>query len=340
MNAQLDFVHVDTPDLHIERRKQLMKKYPAELRSIMGNHPATFAWIIACVAAQFVVAYFLRDAHWALVLGVAYVFGAFANHALYVFVHDAAHNLVFKSSRANRLAGMVCDFALVVPGAMAFRKYHLLHHNKMGQYDYDGDLSPLWEAKLVGNNPFKKLIWVLLLGISEGSRPMRFKAPPFWDRWIIASTLLQFTVNGVAFYFLGASALAYLLASTVFGLGLHPLGARWIAEHFLSDSKQETYSYYGPMNSVMFNVGYHTEHHDVMTVAWNRLPLVTKIAPEFYTGLETVKSYPGLLFRFITDPKMSLYSRILRKSETRAAALAPTNVGDEAATYVPNPASA
>lgn len=340
MNQKLDFVHVDTPDLHVERRKQLMKKYPAELRAIMGNNPSTFAWIFACVATQFGVAYFLRNAHWAIVLGVAYAFGAFLNHALYVFIHDAAHNLVFKSSRANRLAGMFCDFALVVPGAMAFRKYHLLHHNKMGQYDYDGDLSPMWEAKLVGNNPFKKLIWVLLLGISEGSRPMRFKAPPFWDRWIVLNAIVQVSVIAVALSVVGFAGMGYLFASTVFGLGLHPLGARWIAEHFLSDSKQETYSYYGPMNPFMFNVGYHMEHHDIMTVAWNRLPRVTKIAPEFYENLETVKSYPGLLFRFITDPKMSLYSRILRKSETRAAALAPTNADDEGATYVPNPASA
>jgi sphingolipid delta-4 desaturase len=275
-----------------------------------------------------------------VILAVAYVFGAFANHALYVFIHDAAHNLVFKSSNANRFVGMLCDFALVVPGAMAFRKYHLLHHNKMGQYDYDGDLSPLWEAKLVGNSTFRKLIWVLLLGISEGARPMRFKAPPFWDRWIVTNALIQVAVVCLIFYFVGFAPIAYLFASTVFGLGLHPLGARWIAEHFLSDSKQETYSYYGPMNPLMFNVGYHTEHHDIMTVAWSRLPQIKKIAPEFYSDLETVKSYPGLLLNFITNPKMSLYSRILRKSESRATALARTNTAEEGATFVANPTSA
>lgn len=340
MKPTLDFLRVDAPDLHIQRRKELMKKYPKELRAIMGNHPGTFLWVLACVATQFAIGYALRDQAWYVILGVAYVFGAFLNHALYVFLHDAAHNLIFKSSDANRYAGMFCDFALVVPGAMAFRKYHLLHHNKMGQYDYDGDLSPLWEAKLVGNSRLKKLIWVLLLGISEGSRPMRFKAPPFWDRWIVTNALLQIAVMATATYFLGFAGVAYLFASTVFGLGLHPLGARWIAEHFLSDSKQETYSYYGPMNPFMFNVGYHMEHHDLMTVSWNRLPRITKIAPEFYRDLETVKSYPGLLLKFILDPKMSLYSRILRKSETRAQALSPTNVGEEGATVVMDPASA
>jgi sphingolipid delta-4 desaturase len=338
--AKLDFTHVETPDLHVERRKSLMRTYSKELRAIMGNNPGTMLWILAVVGAQFAMAYALRHQAWYVILGVAYVFGAFLNHALYVFVHDSAHNLVFKSSNANRAAGMICDFALVVPGAMAFRKYHLLHHNKMGQYDFDADLSPEWEAKAVGNSSFRKLIWMLLLGISEGSRPMRFKAPPFWDRWIFANLVVQLAVAATAFYFLGLAGIVYLFASTVFGLGLHPLGARWIAEHFLSDSKQETYSYYGPMNPIMFNVGFHMEHHDLMTVAWSRLPEITKIAPEYYRDLETVKSYPGLLFKFITDPKMSLYSRILRKSESRTVALAPMTTREEGATYVPNPASA
>jgi len=67
----------------------------------------------------------------------------------------------------------------------------------------------------------------------------------------------------------------------------------------------------------MFNVGYHMEHHDLMTIPWKRLPQITRIAPEYYSNLETVKSYPGLLIRFIMDPKLSLYSRVLRKSEAR-----------------------
>lgn len=310
----MNFIHVETPDLHIERRKELMKKYPAELRAIMGNSPTTFLWIFACVGSQFVAAYLLRNSPWYLILATAYVFGAFLNHALYVFVHEAAHNLIFKSSNANRFAGIFSDFALVVPGAMGFRKYHLMHHNKMGQYDFDADLSPTWEAKLVGNNPFKKLIWVFMLGISEGMRPMRFKTPAFWDRWIVGNLAIQVVVMAATVYFLGLPAILYLFASTVFGLGFHPLGARWIAEHFLTNPKQETYSYYGPMNKIMFNVGYHMEHHDLMTIPWNRLPQLTKIAPEYYSTLTKVKSYPGLLYHFITSPDMSLYSRILRKS--------------------------
>ena len=56
-------------------------------------------------------------------------------------------------------------------------------------------------------------------------------------------------------------------------MGLHPLGARWIQEHYLVHGEQETTSYYGILNVPALNVGYHNEHHDFPSVPWNRLPL-------------------------------------------------------------------
>ena len=75
---------------------------------------------------------------------------------------------------------------------------------------------------------------------------------------------------------------------------------------------QETYSYYGPLNKVSFNVGYHNEHHDIVTVPWSKLPEVRRIAPEFYDSLQSYSSWSSLLVRFIRDSNITLYNAIVR----------------------------
>jgi sphingolipid delta-4 desaturase len=103
--------------------------------------------------------------------------------------------------------------------------------------------------------------------------------------------------------------LAYLFASSVFSIGLHPLGARWIQEHFPVFAGQYTTSYYGPANAFVFNAGLHVEHHDLPFIAWHRLPAVRWIAPEYYDGLGSVQSWTALLVRFIFDRRLTLERR-------------------------------
>jgi sphingolipid delta-4 desaturase len=104
----------------------------------------------------------------------------------------------------------------------------------------------------------------------------------------------------------------YLVFSFFFSIGLHPLGARWIQEHYLTYPPQETYSYYGPLNILALNVGYHNEHHDMPSVPWNNLPKLKSRAPEFYNNLVYHKSWTRLLFKFLFDKNLSLFSRMLR----------------------------
>ena len=97
-------------------------------------------------------------------------------------------------------------------------------------------------------------------------------------------------------------------------MGLHPLGARWIQEHYTSDESQETYSYYGWLNALALNVGYHNEHHDFPSVPWNRLPQLKKMAPEMYDSLNAHQSWTKLILVFILTDKLTLRSRILRNN--------------------------
>ena len=76
---------------------------------------------------------------------------------------------------------------------------------------------------------------------------------------------------------------------------------------------QETFSYYGKLNRLTFNVGYHNEHHDFPSVPWIRLPQIRAVAPEFYEDLTAHTSWTRLLFRFLFDPEITLYSRMTRE---------------------------
>ncbi len=311
-----DFIYVDEPISHVQRRREIAAKHP-EVRALMTRHPMSALWIIALVGSQWLVASQAAGFEaWAFI-AVAFLFGAFVNHALYVMIHECTHALVFRNQTLNRLFAIFCDFALVLPSAMGFRKFHLHHHRYLGQYDMDPDIVSHREAQLIGNSAWRKAAWVALLPVSQALRPMKLKAQRgvgLWDAWVVANLLAVIASNVAIYVWLGPAALGYLALSTLFALGLHPLGGRWIQEHHVTAEGQDTYSYYGPLNKLCFNMGYHNEHHDFPAVPWNKLPELRRIAPEFYDGLKSYDSWVGVLRHFIFDRSMSAYSRMVHPS--------------------------
>lgn len=311
MKTTIDYTYVDTPQCHPKRAHEILKKYP-QAKKLMGPNPWSALYISSIVAAQIVAAVLLKESSWWIVFLVSYFFGAFCNHALYVMVHECSHNLIFKPSWANKVMGIVCDFALFFPGAMGFRNYHLIHHKHLGEYTYDPDLVDYREGHMVGNSPWKKILWIFMFFFSQGVlRPMRLKYVKLWNNWVAANLIIQITLNILIFYFFGAKALSYLALSTFFALGLHPLGGRWIQEHYVFKKKQETYSYYGPLNKVTFNMGFHNEHHDLMNISWNNLPKLKKMAPEYYENLHAHYSWTKVLWDFFFKKEMSPFARIV-----------------------------
>ncbi len=168
---------------------------------------------------------------------------------------------------------------------MFFQRYHLKHHAFQGVYELDADIPNTWEARLVGTSPWRKAIWLLLFPLVQSTRPPRLREIRPIDRWVVLNLVVQIGFDVAVWFVLGPRAFAYLFISFFFSVGLHPLGARWVQEHYLLFHGQETNSYYGWLNRLALNVGYHNEHHDFPSVPWNRLPELKRTAPEAYDSL-------------------------------------------------------
>jgi sphingolipid delta-4 desaturase len=314
----LHWRHVDSPEPHSERTRILLAAH-AEAKDLCGHTPSTAVWILAILAFQLGLAFLLRASSWWLILVVAYVVGAVANHALWVLIHEASHNLIFRSPAANAWMAIIANLPIVFPSAIAFRKYHLLHHAHQGREELDADLASPLEARLVGNSAWRKATWLLLYFLVQPLRVLRLKRIKLFDRWYAANLVVQVAFVAWIGALGGAGSIGFLLLASIFSVGLHPAGGRWIQEHYLTfPGNQETFSYYGPMNALAFNVGYHNEHHDLMRVAWSRLPALRRLAPELYEPLHHHRSWTRLVLRFIFDPSLSLYSRVVRGPESRA----------------------
>ena len=312
------FTEVTTPEPHRVRTRQIVQAHP-EVRQLMTRTPATF-WIGAvCVTVQVGLAYLLRDQAWYWTLPVAYLVGAFLSHTLFVVIHEAAHNLVFRKVWQNVATGILANFPSLVPTAISFKNFHIKHHVFQGVHELDADLPDWYEARLIRNYALGKAVWLFFFPVFQVIRTSRCREVAVFDRYVVANIVAQLVFDAAIVYFLGWTAMLYLFLSFWFSVGLHPLGARWIQEHYLTLSpEQETYSYYGRLNGINLNVGFHNEHHDMPSIPWNNLPKLKAVAPEFYEPLLHHTSYTKLFLRFLFDQEISLYSRITRKTRGKA----------------------
>jgi sphingolipid delta-4 desaturase len=53
-------------------------------------------------------------------------------------------------------------------------------------------------------------------------------------------------------------------------------------------------------------------------VPWNNLPKLKQLAPDYYDSLASYRSWTAVLLKFIFDPSMTTYSRVVRAGQDRA----------------------
>ncbi|MEI9934851.1 MAG: fatty acid desaturase [Ferruginibacter sp.] len=146
MSKRSDFILSTSSEPHRIRTKLILKDHP-QVRKLIGKNPLTIFAIIGLVAFQITGAFLLADKSWWWVFGAAYFLGAFADHSLFVMIHECAHRLLFKNQAANRWAGMLANIPQIFPSSVSFERYHIKHHAFQGIHELDADLPNRWEAK-------------------------------------------------------------------------------------------------------------------------------------------------------------------------------------------------
>uniref|UniRef100_A0A5K4F2W8 FA_desaturase domain-containing protein n=2 Tax=Schistosoma mansoni TaxID=6183 RepID=A0A5K4F2W8_SCHMA len=300
-NDEDEWIYDEEP--HVSRRKEILSKYP-EVKELMGPDIKLAYFSSFEVFLQFIVALWISiyQPSWLLWLFLTYTISGTINHSLGCAIHEVGHNLVFghKYGKANRLYSIFINLPMGLPIAISYRKYHQAHHRWLGHEDGDADMPLLFEVKLF-THPISRFIWLIIHPIFYAFRPF-IKHPLPLTLWEIINFIIQITFDIIIWYYFGIWTLAYFIIGTVLGLGLHPLSGHFISEHYLFADQQATHSYYGIGNYLMYNLGYHVEHHDFPYIAYTKLPKLKMIANEYYEQLPYHKSLCKVLWDFVFAP--------------------------------------
>jgi sphingolipid delta-4 desaturase len=310
-----DFVWFTNDEPHASRRVAMLAKYP-QIRDLYGYDPNSKWKVLLSVSLQLITAFLIasNNVGWPILLLLAWIWGGTINHSLMLANHELSHDLLFPKGWQNRWFSLIPNIALGVPMAEMFRKFHMVHHRYQGLDGIDPDLPTYTEGRLFRSVP-GKFLFIFLQSLFYSLRPM-LSYPSKTTFMEVVNTIAVIGSDFLVLHYFGFKGLAYLVLSSVLGSGIHPLAAHFVAEHYAWTPGFETFSYYGVLNYLVYNVGYHNEHHDFPRIPGSRLPQLHKIAPEFYADgkIGKLESWPGVIFRFIFDPSITPFSRIKRKA--------------------------
>lgn len=315
-HPQLDYRRTNGGEPHRPRRAHILALHP-EIRALFGYDTAPKYWMAVVLITQCLLAALIQhlaqtsSIAWSITgtFVVAYALGAILNHYGGVIIHEASHDLCARTKTQNRLIAIFANLPKVLPYAMTFRRHHMTHHIAMGVQGVDNDLPKDFERRLIGNHPITKALWLVFYPVAGALLRSFLRVP---NRWEVLNVSVQLAFNALVYETLGGWALFYLALSTFFSASLHPIAGHFIHEHYLWDERQETYSYYGVLNHLTLNMGYHVEHHDFVQIPGKNLPKLHAIAKPFYASLTSHRSWTQVFWIFITNPRLSHHSRFVR----------------------------
>ncbi|XP_015274460.1 PREDICTED: sphingolipid delta(4)-desaturase/C4-monooxygenase DES2-like [Gekko japonicus] len=271
-------------------------------------------WVVTLmVLVQMVACYLVKDLPWKWVFFWTYTVGGYVSHSLTLAIHEISHNVAFGNKRPtwNSYFNMFANLPIGIPIAATFKKYHIDHHRYLAGDRLDVDLPTYLECRLF-NTSLGKLIWVFLQPLCYALRPLFVRPKPVSQIELI-NISVQLGYDLLIFYSMGTKSLIYMLASVLFTSGFNLITGHFIAEHYEYGKGCDTVSYYGPLNRIALNAGHHVEHHDFPSIPGSKLPLVKKIAPEYYDSLPYHYSWGVVIWNFIFKADQGPSARVKRQ---------------------------
>ncbi|KAF7683929.1 Sphingolipid delta(4)-desaturase DES1 [Astathelohania contejeani] len=307
-------VDTEFDEPHLKRKHAILEDHP-EIINFYGYSKLTLPIAITSVLV-FYIGIFMATKYlnsWISIFLFCYFFGGSFSALSGVLMHECSHLTAASSFFLNELTGILANLMILIPVAASFKKYHLDHHAFLGVRNKDPDLPLPIEIKMVRGNTICKLFYICCYPVFYVIRSL------FIKKKILRAEIINVAVHilfmGLVWRLMGLKAIFLIGLSSWLGYSIHPAAGHLIQEHFTFADGQETYSYYGPLNTPFMNIGYHNEHHDFMSIPWDRLPDVNKTASEYYEPLYKHYSWSNVLFRFITGDIYGPQSRVARDYE-------------------------
>jgi sphingolipid delta-4 desaturase len=315
---------------HIHLRRELLTAHP-QATALNGPDARSGLAGLAVLAVHWTTCWWVAQTNVLVVFLTAFFFGQVVIHAAGALLHDTAHRLVFRGRRAKLgfdllLEAIMTSFSL----QLTYQHEHVsLHHPYMGDYERDYEHEdncrllarrsfrhdhPVIEKLLVAAQLFVHMLPLGFLvadriflpiyaratgmAVRDTSRRMGATAPPRAERWLFMAV----SAATLVFLFFAFGWLAVLYQAWCLSLfrgkaGVTNLGQS-LSEHPGDDEINPTRSNYGWLNWILFNTGYHNEHHTCPAVAWSRLPKLTAMAPDIFDQADS-QSYFGRWWRHV-----------------------------------------
>ncbi|MBN9590368.1 MAG: hypothetical protein BGN85_02225 [Alphaproteobacteria bacterium 64-11] len=307
---------------HIQLRQQLLRAHPEAAALAQPDHRGAYG-ALAILALHWTVCWWVAGTGVLTVFLTAFFVGQLVIHSAGALLHETAHRLVFRGRRAKLAFDLLLEVILISFSLqLTYQHEHVsLHHPFLGNYERDYEhedncrylarrrfraAHPVLEKLMVAGQLVVALLPLGFLvsdriflpvyrratgrAVRDTQRQMASTRPSVGERALfMAVSAAALVLLWLAFGWLAVLYQVWSLSIFRGKAGITNLGQS-LAEHPGDDGENPTRSSYGWLNWILFNTGYHHEHHTFPQVPWTRLPQLTALAPEIFNQ-EEPRSY-------------------------------------------------